>query len=195
MLTKWGKKLISLPYNASGSPILKIPNTSQTVGMIRAKGCLGTDYILTPITYGVSYSTLFTSYVESTGTASYGFAVGSGDTPATENDYCLDSILSGLSLSSSPSVQMVYDSSTGKFNLHVDLTLSNNTENDIIIKEIGSFFTAYTSETLGGAPTTGAYYQKSFMLSRVVLDSPVTIGAGQSGVVRYIEEYQMDSAE
>ena len=99
--------------------------------------------------------------------------VGTGTTEATESDYSLeventDVTCVTASCATSGNITKVYTA-----------TFSNPTENDVVITEIGLFgcFSTYANDT-GDAPL-------NFMLDRTVLDTAITIPAGESKAITY----------
>lgn len=120
---------------------------------------------------------------ENTGTSSApiertypGVYFGSGSTPASKNDYTLESpITSGLSISNPSS--LMYKEKNGKHSYSAEFILKNTTDADINIYEIGLYGQV-------------GYYGSSYMLypclyERTVLDEPITIPAGESKLVTY----------
>ena len=100
-----------------------------------------------------------------------GIVVGSGRTPATIDDYKLESMItSGLSASIAKSIDSDNDTI-------IALTFTNTSSADITIGEIGYVGTVYIDNNFGGS--------KYVLLERTVLDSPVTIPAGGIGKIEY----------
>ena len=104
-----------------------------------------------------------------------GVFFGSGSTPATKNDYKLESpITSGLSIASPNSLS--WDNSIeGRYICSASFTIQNTTDADINIYEIG-LFTPILS-------TSSSYY--SVLMERTVLTEPITITAGGTRIVNY----------
>ena len=100
--------------------------------------------------------------------------VGSGTTPATMEDYKLENpITSGLATYSvSRNVTFAKEYSEAVWTL----TLSNTSSAPITVSEIG-YVTAFTS---GSASTT-----QYALTDRTVLDTPITIPAGESRTLTY----------
>ena len=99
--------------------------------------------------------------------------VGTGTTEATESDYSLkventDVTCTIASCGTSDNLTKVYTA-----------TFSNTTENDVVITEIGLFgcFSTYDND-MGDIPL-------NFLLVRTVLDTPITIPAGESKAITY----------
>lgn len=103
-----------------------------------------------------------------------GLYFGSGTTPATKEDYTLESpITSGLSIVNGDF--HIENGVSGQYSISRDYVVTNTSENDITISEIGCF---------GGWPLgTSEYHQ--VLWERTVLSSPITIPAGESKAVTY----------
>lgn len=181
MLTKWAKSLISYITNEH----LVIGLSHYEKAAVVAKTCNGNTIYTNNYYLSAANKTLITSFTETGGTSSTGFAVGSGDTPATDEDYNVETLITDLALSTTPVVQSNYDSTTGKYSVYVELSLSNSTASDIVVKEIARFAAVYASSELGGTLSSSNPNKRSIMVDRTVLDTPVTIPAGQSGLIRY----------
>ena len=136
-----------------------------------SSGMNNTDYRPTTITNyhdyvpagSTSSSTLNLSQFVITGTGTkFCIRLGSGVTEPTESDYKLDSAITGLTLVGST-----------KFNrndtsiLTVVSVYKNNTDHDVTVNEIGLMYSNTTDET-------------TYLLGREVLDSSVTIKAGET---------------
>ena len=138
--------------------------------------------------YGICYSTRqagleFTYCMDNVfnninlGNAMNNVVFGSGNEPATSNDYTM-AFITGLTATLVKSVASDDNgaSSTGVF------TITNSNSNEVTISEVGIFSKLYTR---GTADATGASYSGPFLLERTVLDTPVTIPAGGIGQVTY----------
>lgn len=100
-----------------------------------------------------------------------GIVIGSGTTPATYHDYKLENMItSGLS-----ATRVYADGKTR-------ITLTNNSGGDITIGEIGVQMYSYTTALSTSNNETG---RKVVLVERTVLDSPMTIPNGGSGVIDY----------
>ena len=62
----------------------------------------------------------------------------------------------------------------------------------MVIKEVGLCGTFATGSGYGEAASTSSSDRKTFLLDRTVLDTPITITPGTSGVVRYAVIYPGD---
>lgn len=134
----------------------------------------------TPFPYSVGVISLSLSKT------SVGICVGSGNTSATENDYELDNqITSGLS----GNTNVTKSVENGKLYLVLDVTLTNTSSGDITVKEIGYVQSHQYVTSQGGSSTANNF---PFLMERTVLDSPVTIPAGNFATIRYKIGYSVD---
>lgn len=102
----------------------------------------------------------------------YGFCLGRGATPATKADYALeDMITSGLSCITYSTATNWYDDGAEKI---WSYTMQNTSDADITIREIGKIGQFYSGNT--------AYH---VMVDRTVLDTPITIPAGETKVLSH----------
>lgn len=104
-----------------------------------------------------------------------GVYFGSGTTPATANDNTLEKpITTGLKISLPSNVLRTHGDCTTIYS--ATYTISNNTDSDITISEIGLF----TKLTNGSG--SGEFYT---MMDRTVLNDPIVIAAGEVKVLTY----------
>ena len=176
MLTKWAKESLKI---RGGNSV--VPGLSNPKGCITAKHYNGDDiYVTTP--YVAIGSTSFVA--GNISTESVGVVVGTGDTPATETDYNLaNKITSGLT--GTVSQDYGYDAVNNVNYTYMTVTLTNTTDTDIIVKEIGMYVVYGTATTLGGDVSTGGGRRKCALTDRTVLETPVTVPANGSAVIRY----------
>lgn len=190
MLTAWGKRMAAIIKNTTGSTTLTVASTipavyltSASSALIEVKTISGTTKYAPPIMQGGSTALITADLVESGSSASTGVAIGSGDTAPTENDYTLETQITGISATQSFST--VVDAENEKYVLRYDYTITNDTGNDITIKEIGLFARFSTTGTKGSTPSSSNSDKKSVMIDRTLLDTPVVIANGDAGIVRY----------
>ena len=186
MLTRWGKVAAGILRSGTNtySPVFDF-NTQPNVATGQTKDVTGTDYYVAPYPSGaVGFTTLSTSLTTS------GIIVGTGNTPATEDDYALDSMItSGITGSISASPIISFDSSSNEYVVARDVTIANGGSSALTISEIGILGKAYTASSKGS--TVGST-NKYILVDRTVLPEPVTIPAGESGVIRYEFRYNCD---
>ena len=107
----------------------------------------------------------------------YGIHLGTGNTPATESDYKLESpITSGLIITNGSVVKT--DVGNGKYTITVSGIIQNGTGADINIYEIGLF------GCVGYYRSSTQYYMPT-LCERTVLSEPITIPAGERNLVTY----------
>lgn len=111
-----------------------------------------------------------------------GIVFGSGNTPATEADYCLESLITdGISQVGSTVVNSSLDASGNPYVQH-DITIENTSGSDIVIKEIGYQQTFKTRNVQYSTSTN----LNVLLVDRTVLNTSVTIAAGETAAIRYI---------
>lgn len=184
MLTKWGKYCASMIKDTSGSAVPSqasilpklILSVSSAPGLIAAKTIANNDYYISPVPYNIAHY-IISNMSE---TSSYGIAFGSSNTPATENDYMLGSFIPNLT--GNASEQTIADLATLTYKAQIQLTISNNTGSPVEINEVG-LFGLFNTTTTRGANVSNT--RRCIMIDRTVLENPVTIANGDSGLVQY----------
>ena len=117
----------------------------------------------------------------STNSAAVGVYVGSGTTSPTENDYTLETpITSGLSGTMRVQYSDTLDND-GNPQLVQVLTLRNTSSSDITVSEVGWIAKGLCDASNNTASGSG----KNLLFDRTVLNSPVTIPAGESAAITY----------
>ena len=112
--------------------------------------------------------------------AAAGISIGTGTTPASEDDFQLEAtITSGVNV-------VLTSTEYGAENpwypfLKYDLTVTNTGANPLVVSEIGYKQNASVTKVIGST----ARANKVFLLDRCVLDTPVTIAPGDAGIVTY----------
>lgn len=184
MLTRWGKVAAGILRSGGNAKncifdLTSDPGTAS--GTFKAVN--GTERCFAPYPYSLSMTILSLS----SGTA--GIAVGSGSTPATVDDYCLENMItSGITATIPTSSTTTYDNTHKQYVASKDIAIANNGSASITISEIGIIASTRYADSVGAsASSTG-----TVLVDRTVLDSPVTIPAGESGVVRYEFRYDVD---
>lgn len=174
MLTKYAKDCMKVLRD--NCPIPNVGNNA--VATVEIKSYLGES----KYTQGKPYSGVANTLITSARTQeTAGVAIGTGDTPATEDDYDLESqITSGISGSAVFSTE--YDSTDNILTERLTVTVSNTGETDIAISEIG-FITNFATASKGSNVSSSPRF--ACLMDRTVLDTPITIPAGQAGVIYY----------
>lgn len=189
MLTKLGKASLGIIAASSSSTRCNalMFNTSASGNKCskKCKDYTGTEKYLSML----PFSTAITPIVSTITGDSKGIAFGSGTTPATEDDYTIENLIrSGISVTYAPSDgfgSYFYDSEANSEDVYITFTITNTGSSSISISEICRFATFSLGSDYGAAVGTGASYRSAFLIDRTVLDTPVVIEAGSSGVIRY----------
>jgi hypothetical protein len=109
-----------------------------------------------------------------------GIWVGSGLTPPTPADYCLESrITSGMS--GAVQIDNTYLDANGNPQLKMIVTLTNTGSTSITVGEIGFFQNVQMANNASGSGSSS----NLVMIDRTVLNTPVTIPAGESAAITY----------
>ena len=113
-------------------------------------------------------------------TSSYGVAFGTSTTPATVSDYYLENILDNTQISVASPSGVSYSRLDAHEEYSVTFGITNITSNAITIAEVGLI-----------AKINDFYYA---LVDRTVLDTPVTIPAGQSKQITYTIRFNYGDA-
>ena len=113
-----------------------------------------------------------------------GVRLGTGDTPATVNDYKLSgNLITGYNFT----VKIETQNSAESDKITATYTITNTSSSEITIKEVGIVAKM-------GNTTSTAQIQHMGLLERTVLDTPVTIPAGGVGQVVYTITFNYPTA-
>lgn len=185
MLTKTGKSFLSCLMVGD-----VIPMTNQTsavsVSLIPVKGIDGNSFFCPAYYQAVSFNMITGQLVSSGASGSNGVAIGSGTTPPTENDYTLESQITGITASSPAKTFIIEDN---KYKIRYDYSIQNDTGSTVVISELGLFRNTAYSATKGGNAVGYPGGLRSIMIDRIVLETPITIPNGQAGTLRYEFSY------
>lgn len=127
--------------------------------------------------YGSSFDGLTTNSSIILGSDSEGIWLGSGTTPAKKTDYKLEARVGKGAATSTTTVGV---DENGKVYTLYTIAFTNTTTEALKISEIG--YTAALPTLSGSASVT---YLQCFLLDRTLLDSPITLAAGESCAIRY----------
>lgn len=108
-----------------------------------------------------------------------GIVVGSGNAPATLSDYDLDDQIT-TGLTGAVTVSTGIDTS-GNIYLNFDIVFTNTSNADITIREIGISDVIYCATSAGDTSPSS----KHALVDRTILETPVTIAAGDNETIRY----------
>lgn len=176
MITNFGKKVFAA-YSHNVLPHVDLSASMGTAAYCEFKNVSGDTKYCVPWFYDTSDY----NFDLITDTTHGGVAFGTGTTPPTENDYNLESMLTNISATKSNPAYRI-DPITDNYCMYIDYVISNNTENDITITELGRFGLFRAVDTKGSG-VTGTKSQA--LLDRIVLSTPVVIPSGDAGTVRY----------
>lgn len=166
MITQWYKNVIKTILAAAGStyswniPIRAVNNTVYYVAS-------GSGFNMgSPTSLQLSATT-------------WGISVGTSDTPATDTDYNLVStITSGLS----GVITNIHDlDSNERPYVTFNIVLSNTTNSDIIVKEIGYKQNIQAGTTAGATSASN----RTTLIDRTVLSTPLTVPARGNAAIQY----------
>ena len=170
MITKQFKAILAMMLTSVGS-------STNTTAVAQCKKTDGTTVYLTSRSDGFpsSVSTGITTSANNSG-----ICIGRGSTPATEDDYMLESLISSGFSYSTPS-KSEYMDDEGNPCLSYSFTITNTGSSDLTISEIG-----YIQERRCGT-TKGSIdgYTNKFLIDRTVLDSPISIPVNGYAAVKY----------
>lgn len=112
-----------------------------------------------------------------------GVVIGSGSTPAQESDYWLSNqITSGFDGYVSDAHQTDND---GNHGIVLSVIITNTGSSNLTIGEVGYSLRVLSSVHEGG-DSSYASMLRNVLIDRTVLDSPITIGAGQAAIIDYV---------
>lgn len=152
-----------------------LQRSNNDVGLLPITAYNGTEYYISPSGIPGINSPTFTV---ATSASAAGICIGTGNTAATENDYQLETpITSGFNTSVT---QVVALDVSGNPYLQFDITITNTSGAAMTISEIG-----YRQNVRGSTTQGSAGSNRVCLFDRTVLSSPVTIPAGENGVIRY----------
>ena len=185
MLTRWGKVsagILRSGGNSKNCIFDFVSDPGYTTGTF--KGVNGTERAFAPYPNSISMSNLTIS------PSSAGIAVGSGSTPATVDDYCLENMItSGITATIPATATATYDNTHKQYVVSKDITIANTGSASITISEIGILASVKYADSVGVSASANS---ATVLADRTVLDTPVTIPAGESGVIRYEFRYDVD---
>jgi hypothetical protein len=129
---------------------------------------------------GLSFLSGPTKAVTKTATDA-GISVGTGSTAATEDDWQLENTLTtGINITLTETAYG--NDAPGIPYVQYKITVTNTGSEPITVKEIGYKQTVGSVKYPGATTDTNT---KVFLLDRTVLDTPVTIAAGDAGIITY----------
>ena len=117
-----------------------------------------------------------------------GVCFGTGTTPATTSDYCLESILGSTRISVSVPSAVSFSQGSTFDEYSVGFGVTNTTDEEITISEVGLIATPYYTFASQGSTV---YY---VLVDRTLLDVPVTIPAHETKHIAYTIRFNYGDA-
>lgn len=185
MLTNNAKTLLRLWRNNNPEliPGISTPNNSAPA-YYEVKDTTGNIRYVTVNPKNANATAFITSDLSNTNAAPYGIAIGADGHEESEDDYTLGSQITTLTATITKT--QYQDSENNKNTMRLDLVVSNNTSEDVTVREIGIFAQYNTMPTQGATVAPGsAVNPRSIMMDRTVLEQPITIPVGEARIIRY----------
>ena len=187
MLTKWAKELLTPSLSEYILPAIANSGVGRKA-YVTAKTILNNDCYT--CAFSSSHVTDFRCITPVENSYS-GVWVGTGDDPATENDYFLENaITSGLT--GTVNRANLYDSENNSIGVRLTITITNSGTEEVTINEIGFSILLSSASAIGRDVTSS---NKQCLIDRSILDSSVAIPAGEAGVIFYDFIYYDGSSE
>lgn len=171
--------MITKNFKLMLAAILLSNSTDQNGKIAGAKTQNGTNVFLSTFFNANQFPVVVTSKVVKD-TSSAGIQIGIGSTPANENDYALESLITSGFSASTPTITKTVDSS-GNVSLDYTFTITNTDSADLTIREIGYVQDKQAGTSSGGSASTVNH----LLLDRTVLDTPIVIPAGEYAAIKY----------
>lgn len=174
MFTKWAKRALAYRVNDQ-----IVPGISGLKGTFYVKDSGGNERVVDP-SVGMPNARMVTNNTTD------GYAFGTGTTPATEDDYCMEALItSGISLSATPQRQSNFDAETRTYTIYYDFTINNTSSDDVTISELGMYCNFYRTTAIGADVNHYVGNNTNVLVEHTILEEPVTIPAGESRILRY----------
>jgi len=186
MITKWYRILKSLRsggYQSSTFPTKSVKEIGGTSRTIASSGGCATNY---PIMSGKVFPNVYVSGSQDMEISSIGIFIGSGNTPATDEDYVLENPLTSSSVSrtsSTPGASAILDDGGNIIGVRRTVTYQNITNSNITVSEIGTY---WRTPEYTGTSSSNIY---TFLIERTVLDTPIVLAPNDTITVAFDETY------
>lgn len=161
-----------LTKNFYNAVMTYLTNTIITNGFVRHDGTVGNTR--TNMKQAYLWSAMKTLQLSAPSTFStVGVRIGTGVTPATADDYTLDSIItSGLTVVNPSAVTVTVEN--GAVAAYASYTLTNTGTTAVAISEIGLFCSEYDASSY-----------LTMLMDRTVLEEPIVINPGEAKPITY----------
>ena len=155
------------------SKLVMLGHDFSTTTLVKGRTVTGEERYFMPITTS-AYPASDNMRSFTPNPASAGWTVGTGNTPATANDYQLETpINSGVS--GSATINPINDSTLNRIIKKVSIIITNTGSTNISINEIGFKDSIYSNTAINKSGNNAI-----FLLYRTVLETPVTLTPGES---------------
>lgn len=183
MITDNGKKamLITMLYSSGSSNNIFLVPVKVTAGYTAylSNACSSSNMFPRNIYDSVNFP--------STNTNGLGILIGSGTTPASSSDYNMESVFKNDSHLSSSNLVIAFDYSVpNKYAKIFTFTVTNGGTDSVTVGELG-YVQSMNIGTQGSTATNSNY----LLLDHTLLDTPVTIPAGESATITYRMEIDL----
>lgn len=159
---------------------LVLQKCSTAYGTLPVKATNGTTYYASP-NFGTSGFPGTLAQTQSRSNTTAGIQLGTGTTPATADDYMLQSIITATSVSCAVTNVPSVDEDGNPY-LILTLAITNTGSSAVTISEIGYAQSIYAATALAGTSCSG----RVCLIDRTVLAEPITIvGNGGQGYIAY----------
>ncbi len=155
------------------SKIVMLGNRYDRTCSIKGRNVSGEERYFVPVNSAAYPSTDSMNSFNASPTSS-GWSVGTGNTPATVNDYQLESTITS-NISGSVTVSPINDTTLNRVIKRVSVIVTNTGGNNISINEIGFKASIYSNTGVNQIGQNSVY-----LLYREVLSVPVTLTPGES---------------
>lgn len=163
--------------------ILQSNGSTACPGNLPVKATNGTTYYIGSRFGNYSFPVSYEKSVNFSITG-VGIHVGSCNTPPTANDYTLEApIESGLT-ANTPTYTWGVDENNNPY-LDILFTLTNTTENDVIVREVSYVQAVSKTDTKGNNVAINSGGVALLTLDRTVLGTPVTVPVNGSASITY----------
>lgn len=185
MITKVGNKILKHYGFGNLLPSTHYSASGVNKGYYATKDVNGNNIIITPYVQYTDTDLRTGYYNGGSGTnARSGYVIGSDGTAPTDDDYTLGSILT--TFTNTTSNADIYDDVNNEFKHYIEWTITATAP--MTIREVGRYLVVNTASEIGG-DALATSNNKSVLIARTVLDTPIELGTGESAILRFETVY------